>query len=413
MAAGSEKSSGLPDRERALSIYRKYRPQYENALQRIHRRVRGLLNRHDLNPTVKFRSKGFDSYFQKLLRLSQSQDISPVVKDFIGLRIICPFLEDLERVENLLAERFTVVEIERKGLQHSFREFGYDSTHLIVQLTGLSSPEGNYGIQAVCEIQLRTILQEAWAEIEHELIYKADFSWPNESIKRKLASLNATLNLSDLIFQEIRDYQEEIRQRREQRNRLLEERIATIDPLVLTHGEDAPAMESADTFPGSLVKPKSPLEKLLIEGLNAHSANRYDAAIRSYSRILALKTDNRVRALVYNHRGMAYFSQEHYKRALHDFNRAIDFDPNNHRLFYHRGLVWRLLKRPEKALDDFDRTIELNPLQAEVFYGRAQIFFDLGNYPKAVEDCDRALEIRTDFVTAAQFRNIVSRKMLR
>jgi len=369
-----------------------------------------MLNRHDLNPTIKFRFKAFDSYYQKLLRLSRDGSGPCVIKDLIGLRIICPFLEDLDEVEKLIAEKFEVVEIERKGLQHSFREFGYDSTHIILQVEDLDIPGAKYGIQPVCEIQLRTILQEAWAEIEHELIYKADFSWPNESIKRKLASLNATLTLSDLIFQEIRDYQVEIRQRREQRNRLLEERIASIDPLVVAHGEEEG--ELLDKFPGHLVKPKSPLEKLLIEGLNAHSANRYDEAIRAYSRIIGMKTDNRVRALVYNHRGMAYFSKADYKRALHDFTRAIDFDPANNRVFYHRGLVWRLLKRPEKALEDLDRALELDPWQADTLYGRAQIYFELANHPKAVEDCEQALKLRPDFLAASQFRSIAARKMV-
>ena len=60
-------------------------------------------------------------------------------------------------------------------------------------------------------------MQDAWAEVEHELVYKSDITLPNQSIRRKLASLNATLTLSDLIFQEIRDYQKEIR--RHGRNR--------------------------------------------------------------------------------------------------------------------------------------------------------------------------------------------------
>jgi putative GTP pyrophosphokinase len=38
-------------------------------------------------------------------------------------------------------------------------------------------------------VQLRTILQDAWAEVEHELIYKSDIKLPNASIRRKLAAL--------------------------------------------------------------------------------------------------------------------------------------------------------------------------------------------------------------------------------
>ena len=71
----------------------------------------------------------------------------------------------------------------------------------------------------VCEIQLCTILQDAWSEVEHELVYKTNFNPFDEPLKRKLAALNATLNLSDTLFQEIRDYQRllqsELNKRRE------------------------------------------------------------------------------------------------------------------------------------------------------------------------------------------------------
>jgi putative GTP pyrophosphokinase len=55
----------------------------------------------------------------------------------------------------------------------------------------------------VCEVQVRTILQDAWAEVEHELVYKAEFTPFDEPMKRKLAALNANLTLSDMLFQEI------------------------------------------------------------------------------------------------------------------------------------------------------------------------------------------------------------------
>ncbi|MFS6554050.1 hypothetical protein VPJ68_00820, partial [Parabacteroides distasonis] len=52
-----------------------------------------------------------------------------------------------------------------------------------------------------------TILQDAWAEVEHELIYKTEFTPFDAPLRRKLASVNASLSLADTIFQEIRDYQ--------------------------------------------------------------------------------------------------------------------------------------------------------------------------------------------------------------
>jgi hypothetical protein len=62
----------------------------------------------------------------------------------------------------------------------------------------------------LCEIQLCTTLQDAWSEVEHELIYKKDFSPFDEPMKRKVAALNANLTLSGTLFQEIRDYQRKL-----------------------------------------------------------------------------------------------------------------------------------------------------------------------------------------------------------
>ena len=108
------------------------------------------------------------------------------ITDIIGIRVVCPFLGDLERAVKELASAFSVTEIERKGAERSFREFGYESIHLLVELPmelGAARP----GLDVkVCEIQLRTILQEAWAEVEHELVYKNEFTPFDEPMKRKV-----------------------------------------------------------------------------------------------------------------------------------------------------------------------------------------------------------------------------------
>ncbi len=132
---------------------------------------------------------------------------------------MCPFLEDLIKAETVLQETFEVIEAERKGVDYSFNQFGYSSTHLLVAVPSHILETCGRDVPAVCEIQLRTILQDAWAEIEHELVYKAEFTPFDELLKRKLAALNANLTLSDIIFKEIRDYQRrlqaELRKRRD------------------------------------------------------------------------------------------------------------------------------------------------------------------------------------------------------
>jgi putative GTP pyrophosphokinase len=94
----------------------KNRRAYDAALRGFSGRVRTLLSNAKLGPIITHRVKEFDSYLGKLARLRQSQGRrSIVVRDFLGLRIVCPFLDETERVQELLVQHFRVVEIERKG----------------------------------------------------------------------------------------------------------------------------------------------------------------------------------------------------------------------------------------------------------------------------------------------------------
>jgi len=137
----------------------------------------------------------------KLLKNAWDEHKDPLpINDVLAMRIICPFLRDLDEVEAAIATQYDIVEIERKGQNHSFREFGYESVHVLIRIPDEILPLCNGLERSVIEIQLRTILQEAWAEVEHELVYKAEFTPFDEPLKRKLAALNATLTLSDIIF---------------------------------------------------------------------------------------------------------------------------------------------------------------------------------------------------------------------
>ena len=203
----------VSDRDKSKALYEQQLPVYRAALQQLVQDIRLILEQHGLTPAIKYRVKSFEAYLDKRHKQDSASagQRAATINDFFGLRIVSPFLEDIETISSLITAHFQVLETERKANQHSFREFGYDSLHLAIRLD--KQPTGRLmpGVRRVCEIQLRTILQDAWAEVEHELVYKSDISLPNQSIRRKLASLNATLTLSDLIFQEIRDYQKELR----------------------------------------------------------------------------------------------------------------------------------------------------------------------------------------------------------
>ena len=391
----------LPERSRAKDLYEKQLPAHQTALQQLAQKLRLLLEQQGLTPAIKFRVKSFEAYFDKLRKHNTVKSSHRIVtiNDFFGLRIVCPFLEDVETVSALIASHFELLETESKASQHSFREFGYDSVHHSIRLATQQRGRLLPGVRRVCEIQLRTILQDAWAEVEHELVYKSDISLPNQSIRRKLASLNATLTLSDLTFQEIRDYQKEIRKHDRKRRAIATREVNEADDIAISHPTTTEPPARMGPFPSTMA---SHLEKTMLRALEAHSSHDLETAIALYGQLLGMQLDRKIRGLVYNHRGMAYFAMGSYQRALKDFANAIKYDQESDRGYANRGLCFRVLRKYDRALKDFDRAIKINPGRPDSFFGRAQTYHDMQQYAQARIDCEKALNIHSGYQPARE-----------
>ncbi|MBN2412387.1 tetratricopeptide repeat protein [candidate division KSB1 bacterium] len=405
----------IPNRKKLQHAYEDNYAIYDLELRRLNKRLKKLLTENQINATIKSRIKSFDSYFDKLLKLYNDNDTETdkvILTDFIGIRIICPFLVDRDNVVKILTREFNVTEIETKGSNHSFNEFGYDSTHLLVDL-----PQGSPAVEMpyttnVFELQLRTILQEAWAEVEHELIYKANYSLLNTPIRRKLASLNASLALSDIIFQEIRDYQKEIQQLGDKRRKILQEKVKELDHLSILN-KITPKQKYENEIQQMLppIKPQKHLDKLIFDALDAHSNQQYDKAIDIYTQILDLELDNTVRSIIFNHRGMAYFILSEYQKSIDDFSKSIENNPESFRAYNNRGLVYKTQQQYDKALMDFEKSLEINQMQVDGNYSCALLYYDLQNYTSALVFCDKTLNIKPDFEPAIKFKSMIRTKL--
>jgi putative GTP pyrophosphokinase len=146
---------------------------YSRLLDRLWRDIKEQLDDAGIRATIKFRVKQFRSWYTKVLARVDTGSESLRITDVLGIRIVCPFLQDMTRVTALLQRLYTVEEVDHKGSQYSYQYFGYQSIHLLIRLPYSEDLKDDY---PVCEIQVRTILQEAWAEVEHELVYKSDFT---------------------------------------------------------------------------------------------------------------------------------------------------------------------------------------------------------------------------------------------
>lgn len=412
MTAGKKDRFPLPDRAATKRLYAELYSDYESILHDFYQQLHRLAEDVGISVTIKYRVKRFDHYCEKLLRLSklQGNDLLQIT-DLLGIRVVSPFLEDLETIEQLIVQTFEILEMEHKAEQHSFREFGYDSVHLLIRTRPLDRAERLPYSCDVCEIQLRTILQEAWAEVEHELVYKSDIGMPNHSIRRKLASLNASLTLSDLIFQEIRDYQKEIRQRGLKCRQDVESMSCGYKDINISQlpdlGETPPEKDAP--IPEYLASKK--LEKLMFGALEAHSNNQFRKAVNLYGTILHLKLDPAIRSLIYNHRGMAFFALAEYQKGVDDFNKAIEYNAENVRAWSNRGLAYRVLEKYDQSLEDYDRVIEMNPQQYEGYWGRAQTCFEMKLLSRALSDCHKTIERKGDFTPALDLEKMLRRQL--
>lgn len=166
---------------------------------------------------VNARAKSIASFAEKILRKRKlytdprdAHPPDPLVRmtDLCGGRVITQTAEQVERVCRFIEAAFTIDWDNSEDVSQRLKptEFGYRSVHYIVipnadklkaaGITTLVPPE-IAGLKA--EIQIRTLLEHASADIGHDMLYKAGMIVPNE-IKRHYAALAAVLEGADREF---------------------------------------------------------------------------------------------------------------------------------------------------------------------------------------------------------------------
>lgn len=154
---------------------------------------------HDRNPisSIKTRLKSLRSLKGKLERKNLSftiDDIENNINDVAGIRVICPFPEDVYTLANALLKQDDIETVEIKDYIKNPKENGYRSLHIIVAIPIFLAKEKR--IMHV-EIQLRTIAMDFWASLEHQLRYKKDAEFTEEMANElyECAKISADLDL--------------------------------------------------------------------------------------------------------------------------------------------------------------------------------------------------------------------------
>lgn len=157
----------------------------------------------------KARIKSASSMKEKLKRKNLPVTVDSALKeiyDAAGIRVICPFLDDIYWIVNMLKNQQDIKVIKEKDYIRNPKPNGYRSYHMILQVPLHLE---NRIEMVYCEIQIRTIAMDCWASLEHQLKYKKNI--PNEKmIAEELKRCADEIASTDLNLQTISDMIKEI-----------------------------------------------------------------------------------------------------------------------------------------------------------------------------------------------------------
>lgn len=143
--------------------------------------------KYDHNPIhhMEYRLKSPQSIAEKMQKKGleiTADNIRKNLTDIAGVRVICNYLNDINRIANLLLRQDDITLIRKNDYITEPKKNGYRSLHLIV-LVPIFLAERTESIAV--EIQIRTIAMDFWASLEHQLKYKAH-SDMSEGLRERL-----------------------------------------------------------------------------------------------------------------------------------------------------------------------------------------------------------------------------------
>lgn len=162
--------------------YTKLLTYYECAIAEIETKLNILNKEYSINSeqnpidSIKSRVKSIESIVEKAYRKNIAfsiEEIEKNIRDIAGVRVICNFPEDVYKIRNGLLLQDDITLIEEKDYIINPKPNGYRSLHLIIQ-TPIFLSTGKKLMTV--EIQIRTIAQNCWAALEHQLRYKKNIN---------------------------------------------------------------------------------------------------------------------------------------------------------------------------------------------------------------------------------------------
>jgi len=213
-------------KQRILEQYDDRKRTYQAFLCEIEHQVTSILQTSEVTyNAITSRLKTRESVAGKIDRKQDKYTELSEITDIAGIRIITYYSADVDRIADIIESEFAVDHENSIDKRESIEpdRFGYCSVHYVVGMNAerLALRECRMYEGMKCEIQIRSVLQHAWAEIEHDIGYKSEIVIPKE-MRRSFSRIAGLLEIADKEFNEIREnlilYKNEVQEKVENEN---------------------------------------------------------------------------------------------------------------------------------------------------------------------------------------------------
>lgn len=186
--------------------YEKNKALYEQFSHEVEEIITKILKSKEIPyQSVSHRVKEKESFLNKCKKEKYTDPVNQIT-DISGIRIIAYTNQDVASICKILQDEFSVDEDNSVNKAEILEtdKVGYLSVHYILQLSKKRLELSEYKLYGSlkCEVQVRTLLQHAWAEIEHDRNYKFAGVLPKE-IKRRFYLIAGVLEMMDHEFDKL------------------------------------------------------------------------------------------------------------------------------------------------------------------------------------------------------------------
>lgn len=175
--------------------YRRVIPSYERLAQICEGLIHQRLLEAGLRHVTQVRTKDFASFLRKALHKGYADPLTQE-HDLAGVRVVVPFFSARERVAAVVRQSFRVEHEEDTAARHKVDQFGYRGWHFEIRLRDEDLGSDNELAGRIAELQVHTRAESAWAEADHDLVYKPNVE-PSKRVRRRFARLMALVELFD------------------------------------------------------------------------------------------------------------------------------------------------------------------------------------------------------------------------